>query len=463
MTYERLLEEILYSNELLGIPKPKETVSGLVKARTILNQSFGSIFVNFSRPISVRELLYRLSGPNLINRTAHTLTPSFIFELTNEQNKSIESMSYSVLIEMQRQQIIQPISLIATCILYANEQNVNLDQLCLQVKSLKRLLNNLGVKVYWPLIKNDKSELEKAKSLILENIESHPNLFILCNDSNVVKQTKEETYLKINQPIDIRRALDKTSIFENASIYLAVCSYKNQLVNFLVRISFVCNCFLASSNPTNILQLNKQTDTITYDMYKFLTVLFNYEFIFRENDDKKDFNDAVSYLLHTNLIRINEDGITYELVKFNLKNFFFLASLFQSCMNNYLEIYSVLFSVNSTIFQFEDEKQITKVIQQKLFDKITSQNRMSFDYECLSLNLISNSILSLKQFNILKKMENISSNSKLNYEINLSLLKNIIFNKLNFLIEKNQVRLKNLNEFDLNQNDEKSKIFKSKL
>ena len=60
-------------------------------------------------------------------------------------------------------------------------------------------------------------------------------------------------------------------------------------------------------------------------------------------------------------------------------------------------------------------------------------------------------------------MENISSNSKLNYEINLSLLKNIIFNKLNFLIEKNQVRLKNLNEFDLNQNDEKSKIFKSKL
>ena len=143
MTYERLLEEILYSNELLGIPKPKETVSGLVKARTILNQSFGSIFVNFSRPISVRELLYRLSGPNLTNRTAQTLTPSFIFELTNEQNKSIESMSYSVLIEMQRQQIIQPISLIATCILYANEQN--LDQLCLQVKSLKRLLNNLGV------------------------------------------------------------------------------------------------------------------------------------------------------------------------------------------------------------------------------------------------------------------------------------------------------------------------------
>ena len=78
LTYERLLEELLYSNELLGIPKPKESVSGLVKARSILNQSFGTIFINFSRPISVREMMHHLSGPKLTN----TLMPSFVFELS---------------------------------------------------------------------------------------------------------------------------------------------------------------------------------------------------------------------------------------------------------------------------------------------------------------------------------------------------------------------------------------------
>ena len=57
LSYERLLEELLYSNELLGIPKPKESVGGLVKARAILGQNYGSIFINFARPVSVREMM----------------------------------------------------------------------------------------------------------------------------------------------------------------------------------------------------------------------------------------------------------------------------------------------------------------------------------------------------------------------------------------------------------------------
>ena len=176
LSYERLLEEGLYANELLGIPKPKESVGGLVKARAILGQNYGSIFVYFTRPVSVREMISLLDGPTLKNRLTHTLTPGFIFELNAYQNKSIESLSYLVLIEMLRQQVIQPISIIAACILLSFQHNeiaignngnnirslfswrrsISLETLCYQLDSLKRILINLGAKVNLKLFKTRK-------------------------------------------------------------------------------------------------------------------------------------------------------------------------------------------------------------------------------------------------------------------------------------------------------------------
>ena len=117
LTYERLLEEFLYSSELLGIPKPKESMSGLVKARKILNESYGCIFINFAKPLSFREMMFQMNGDS--TGLYSSLTPSFIFELSAAQMRTIEAASYTLLIEMLSNQIIQPISIIATCLLMA--------------------------------------------------------------------------------------------------------------------------------------------------------------------------------------------------------------------------------------------------------------------------------------------------------------------------------------------------------
>ena len=141
-----------------------------MKARTILGQTYGSIFVNFARPVSVREMVACLEGPTLRNRLTHTLTPAFIFELSPPQNRTIESLSYLTLIDMLRQQVVQPISIIATCLLMsfrygeiakANQigntdkteqlflwrRSISLEALCYQLDNLKRILINLGAKV----------------------------------------------------------------------------------------------------------------------------------------------------------------------------------------------------------------------------------------------------------------------------------------------------------------------------
>ena len=200
LTYEKLLEEMLYSNELLGIPKPKETVSGLVKARSILSQNYGSIFINFARPLSVRHAIHLLQGPSL---KTHTLTPSFIFEVNFEEQKNIEKFSYLILIDMLKNQVIQPISLIATCLLlsikrqsddeglFSTKRSLTLNGLSVQVDKLKQFLLNLGCKVYWPTTKGVE-DLTKTKLLILENLKLHQNLFDLVkkedgNSKNIEK------------------------------------------------------------------------------------------------------------------------------------------------------------------------------------------------------------------------------------------------------------------------------------
>lgn len=195
LTYERLLEESLYANELLGIPKPKESVSGLIKARAILSQSYGSIFINVAKPISLREVLEtHMSYSNSLSNQARfmNLTPAFIFELTGPQSKAIEASTYSLLIHMLRNQIIFPISLISTCMLVSLDRrgrqrtgahtfdcvrSIDLNDLCYQVEKMRRMLINMGVKVHWPVSTHTDDELGKIRNLVLENIQLHENLF----------------------------------------------------------------------------------------------------------------------------------------------------------------------------------------------------------------------------------------------------------------------------------------------
>ncbi|XP_068089493.1 dihydroxyacetone phosphate acyltransferase [Hyperolius riggenbachi] len=71
ISYERILEESLYAYELLGVPKPKESTSGLIKARKILSENFGSIHVFFGKPMSLRAM-----ASGRLDRSQYNLLPS---------------------------------------------------------------------------------------------------------------------------------------------------------------------------------------------------------------------------------------------------------------------------------------------------------------------------------------------------------------------------------------------------
>ncbi|XP_056283943.1 dihydroxyacetone phosphate acyltransferase isoform X2 [Pseudoliparis swirei] len=71
ISYDRVLEESLLAHELLGVSKPKESTTALLKASKVLQDDYGVMHVNFCRPMSVRRLCR-----GKINLRQYNLTPS---------------------------------------------------------------------------------------------------------------------------------------------------------------------------------------------------------------------------------------------------------------------------------------------------------------------------------------------------------------------------------------------------
>ncbi|KAK3093759.1 hypothetical protein FSP39_019822 [Pinctada imbricata] len=70
ISYDKVLEEKLYAYELLGVPKPKESTSGLLKARSVLQEDFGNVHMHFGEPLSIRRYT-----DGKADRSVHSLAP----------------------------------------------------------------------------------------------------------------------------------------------------------------------------------------------------------------------------------------------------------------------------------------------------------------------------------------------------------------------------------------------------
>lgn len=238
------------------------------------------------------------------------------------------------------------------------------------------------------------------------------------------------------------------NLFSNASNYIAFCSYRNQLVSFLIRISLVSYSLLASS----INSLQNDGDLLAdfdmsraFDMFKFLLKLFNKEFIFKPGSEKNDFVDSLNYLTHTNILSKNAAKNEWQLVKLNLKHLFVYVKMFEYIIQDYVGVYdSVLSMIGSRpTLSFQDEKKFTQEVQKSAFDKLLkSSDSVSFDMEILSLNLLTNSLLTLTQFGALNR-QNVNSNKE--YTIKRGELDSV-HRTLKFILATVQIKLDMMNK-----------------
>ncbi|XP_063163332.1 dihydroxyacetone phosphate acyltransferase isoform X3 [Candoia aspera] len=145
ISYERVLEEFLYAYELLGVPKPKESTSGLLKARKILNEDFGSIHVYFGQPVSLRAL-----EAGRMNRYPFNIVPRHIPQKPSEEiKKFVNDVAYKMELLQIENMVLNPWMLISA-VLLQNLPAIDFEFLVEKTLWLKNLTQIFGGFLDWP-------------------------------------------------------------------------------------------------------------------------------------------------------------------------------------------------------------------------------------------------------------------------------------------------------------------------
>lgn len=146
ISYDRPLEEKLFVYELLGVPKPKETTTALLRSLSMLKNlvSYGSVFFNIGEPISASQ--YVTSK----DRKAKIINPDYKLPSTITEN-----LAYDIIYTHQKNTVLTTFNIIA---LLFNERvqtypanPYTLQTLAEDYKWYKNWLSSLGAMIH-PLI-----------------------------------------------------------------------------------------------------------------------------------------------------------------------------------------------------------------------------------------------------------------------------------------------------------------------
>lgn len=124
-SYDRPLEEGLFAWEMLGVPKPKESTMGLLKALETVESNHGRMYVNFGETMSLVDYFGTdrsiYCHPN--EKNVPVLTPEKILK--------IRKLSHKIVDEQQRLIVLTTFNLISVYFSYRSQINesVNLSQL----------------------------------------------------------------------------------------------------------------------------------------------------------------------------------------------------------------------------------------------------------------------------------------------------------------------------------------------
>ncbi|CAH1793298.1 unnamed protein product [Owenia fusiformis] len=365
ISYDRILEEQLYAYELLGIPKPKESTSGLMKARGILDEDFGNVHMNIGAPVSIRQ--YSLGR---INRMNHSTVPRYIASLTDQEQRLIEELAYHMVIRQQQNMVISPWALCAA-VLMQNREGIRFKQLVKEVDWLKRQAAVLGTYVDWPA-----KELPEA--VVRWCISMHTNLVTLSPEGIVEIKVEKPTNRKMN-PDDITIM---------AASHVALASYRNHLLHVFIRPGMIALAINASQEETMTLE-------DLYKKYEYLERMLRRDFIFQLGHTKQDFDQSLLNLTHSGNVSVTQDNKVL-INKSTNKNTAFHSQMFEPFLLGYWVMCQFLLSMNGGDSNGKPLPKSPSVIvkeTQSLAANLLQENIIKH-YEVMSKDMLGNALQS---------------------------------------------------------------------
>ncbi|XP_053087662.1 dihydroxyacetone phosphate acyltransferase isoform X2 [Pangasianodon hypophthalmus] len=264
ISYERILEESLYARELLGVPKPKESTSGLLKARRILSEDFGTMHVYFGTPVSLRSL-----AQGHISRSQYNLVPRHIPQKPAVDTQAfVNDVAFHLVRLQEENMVLKPWALIATLLLQ-NPDGMELSALTQQADWLRRLALSFGAFLDWP-------DGEPCSKVISSSLTIHRNL--ACVSGGRVR-------LVVPEASGAELSAEEAE-FNRAVSVLSCASYRNQTLHVFVRPALLAVAMhTANSDRREV-----------YNCFNVLRNIFSNEFILCPGASVQDFEEAC-YLL----------------------------------------------------------------------------------------------------------------------------------------------------------------------
>jgi len=144
--YGRVVEEASYTRELIGAAKEKESLWGLLKARTVLRQKYGSVQVTFADPISLNQALG--------NRRDRFRNPAHDPDIEDEKRRFTRKLGFRILREVNAVTVVGATSLSSTVLLSSPHAAWRYPQFLEAAQTLVRFLRHQGVQLTASLERN---------------------------------------------------------------------------------------------------------------------------------------------------------------------------------------------------------------------------------------------------------------------------------------------------------------------
>ncbi|KAM9704240.1 dihydroxyacetone phosphate acyltransferase [Menidia menidia] len=383
ISYERVLEESLLAHELLGVPKPRESTMGLLKASRVLKDNYGCMHVNFGRPLSVRQLC-----EGKINRGQYNLIPRDLPQKPTAEAQACVSWLAHLIVRVQEEgSLISPWSLMASLLLQVPatvlaQEGLLWDQLTERILWLRKLVLDFGGRLNWPEGVPESEVMSSTAAL-------HRSV-VRCRAGRV--HLVEE-----DQPERKHPGSPEEAVMRTASAALMLASYRNQALHVFVRPALLATAMRLTKS--------RQKGELL-SLFCFLQDVFSNEFIFIPDRSSQDFEEACCLLRKCGAVCISEEELTVSDTGVEVLSF--LQELMKPFIDSYQLMLRYLCEEGDPVFS---EKEFLPAVR-NLATKLILSGELH-TYEALSSDTQKNVLAALRRMEALTKL-----NSDSKYRVN---------------------------------------------
>lgn len=373
ISYDRTLEEVLFAYELLGIAKPKESTSGLIKGIQILDERYGNVFMDFCDPISLRAYVSEMSGGLL----------KYTIRVPDREQRQIVDLAHHIVDRQQKYSVLSCFNVLA--LVLSNHVTVGntalpLAQTTKDVAWLSSILGLMGA-----LVQVNKNVAE----CVSETLRIHKSLVRLNEDSEIQLVSVHTPDVRIN-PDRLKGYALRDDTMSMAVPLFMLQQYVNPCLHFLVGPAVI----------TVIMQCLGEIGHIVKDdlfrKYQFLCSLLCHEFVLYKTWEVNDFEESLRQL---ELVNIIESSTAAHLTLGNHRKLQMLfCNLLYPFLSGYLSLCQFLLQVGDVTVS---EKELLRSAQRKVEEDLL--NGVITHHYSLSLDTMTACLASLTAMDALTR------------------------------------------------------------